>query len=120
MVKDKVRKAFEKYNIFNKAIKVEFAYLFGSVSKKSAGPLSDIDIAVYLSQPSLEQVLGRHLFLSRELKTDRIDLLVLNTAENIILIDKIVREGIVVHEKTPSLRESFELSILHRKLILGR
>lgn len=127
--RDKLREVFKRFNLLDKPVKVEFAYIFGSVSHGTSGPISDIDIAVYLSQkPSLEQELGLHLFLSRELKTDRIDLLVLNTAKNIILMDKIIREGIIVYEKTPFLRESFELRILHeaidfkeqRKLILGR
>lgn len=127
--REKLREAFERFNLLNETIKVEFAYLFGSVSQGTSGPISDIDIAVYLSQkPSLEQELGLHLFLSRVLKTDRIDLLVLNTAKNIILMDEIIRKGIIVYEKTAFLRETFELRILHdaidfkeqRKLILGR
>lgn len=126
---DKLREAFERFNLLNETIKVEFAYLFGSIARGASGSLSDIDLGVYLSQkPSLEQELGLHLFLSRELKTDGIDLLVLNTAKNIVLMDEIVKEGIIVYEKNPSLREFFELRILHeaidfkeqRRLILRR
>lgn len=68
-LKDKLREAFERFNLLNETIKVEFAYLSGSVSQGTSGPISDIDIAVYLSQkPSLEQEPGLHLFLSGSLR----------------------------------------------------
>jgi predicted nucleotidyltransferase len=59
-----------------------FAYLFGSLARKKAGPLSDVDIAVYcregssLPEKKLE-ILGN---LVNILKTDEIDLVVLNRA----------------------------------------
>lgn len=116
-VNDKLKEVFERFNRLQGAIKVDFAYLFGSLPAGLSGVLSDIDIAVYFSQePSLEEELGLHLFLSRELKTDRIDLLVLNTTKKIVLMDEIIRKGILVYEKTPSLREAFELRILHEAI----
>lgn len=129
LLEERLRKTFERFNLLDETIKVEFAYLFGSVSGGNSGAFSDIDIAVYLSiKPSLEQELDLHLFLSRELKTDRIDLLILNNARNIVLMDEIIKKGIVVYEKNRSLRESFETRILHeaidfkeqRKVFLGR
>ncbi len=41
-LKRRLKPAFEKFPA------VKFAYLFGSVAEGEAGPLSDIDIAVYL------------------------------------------------------------------------
>ena len=60
---------------------VQFAYLFGSYAKGKITPLSDVDIAVYLSGSNFSQkrleILGG---LIEVLKTDEIDLVILNTA----------------------------------------
>lgn len=128
-LEDKLREAFQRFNSITDEMKVEFAYLFGSTPLGLSRPTSDIDIAVYLNiKPSLDNELNLHLFLVREMKTDEIDLVVLNTAKNIMLMDEIVRKGIVVYDGNPSLREKFELSVIHqgidfkeqRKVLIGR
>lgn len=84
---------FEKYRD-----KVEFAYLFGSVARDNVQPLSDIDIAVYLSDKIKESMFDISLSLyadfCRVLKRNDIDVLVLNTSTNIILLEDIVRHGV--------------------------
>ncbi len=129
LLKDRLREAFEKFNLLEQPLKVEFAYLFGSIPEGLAGVLSDIDIAVYLNlSPSLDEEIGLHLFLSRFFNTDRIDLVILNTAKNMLLQDDIIRKGVVVYDRNPVLREAFELNVLHntidfkeqRKVFLGR
>lgn len=128
-IKERLREIFERFNLLEQPLKVEFAYLFGSIPEGLSGVLSDIDIAVYLNlKPSLDDELRLHLFLSRALHTDRIDLVILNTAKNIILKDEIIRKGVIVYDSNPLLRESFELRTLHdtidfkdqRKVFLGR
>ena len=52
-----------------------FAYLFGSLTSGMLKPLSDIDIAVYLKKRL--EIIGD---LADILKTDEIDLVILNTA----------------------------------------
>src|SRR4030067_1880439 len=59
-----------------------FAYLFGSFGKGKHFPLSDVDIAVYLKEPSdapekKMEILGTLIDI---LQTDEIDLVVLNSA----------------------------------------
>lgn len=115
--------------IFHKIEEVEFAYLFGSFARGDEFPFSDIDIAVYLSgKASLADELRLYSIIGRELKHDNIDLLILNNTNNIILLEDIVRYGKVVYDRNPSLRESFELRVLHdaidfkyqRKVFAGR
>ncbi len=115
--------------IFHKTEGVEFAYLFGSFARGNEFSFSDIDIAVYLSKkPSLADELKLYSIICRELKHNNLDLLILNDTNNIILLDDIVRYGKVVYDRSPSLRESFELRVLHnaidfkyqRKVFAGR
>jgi len=59
---------------------VLFAYLFGSLSKGRPSPLSDVDVAVFLREGDLSEkrleILGH---LMKILKTDEVDLVILNT-----------------------------------------
>jgi len=89
--------------------KVVFAYLFGGLAKARCGPLSDVDIAVYLSnggntaQEKME-ILGNLIEL---LNTDEIDLVILNTA-SLPLRAKILEEKKVLVDSSPFLRHKFE------------
>ena len=61
---------------------VSFAYLFGGLAKEKPTPLSDVDIAICLSEgvdivERKMEILGRLMIL---LETDEIDLVILNTA----------------------------------------
>lgn len=115
--------------VFGKA-GVEFAYLFGSVAKGEETRLSDLDIAVYLGRgrASLDEELALHADLCRALGTGTIDLVVLNGSRNLILLDEIVRSGRLIYDGNRSLREEFELMVLHdaidfrfqRKVFAGR
>lgn len=77
---------------------IEFAILFGSVARGESGPLSDVDIGIYVSRPldlleigqltaELECALGRD-----------VDLLVLNDVwkHNPALAYRVVIEGVVL------------------------
>jgi predicted nucleotidyltransferase len=69
----------------NKQKRVELAYLFGSVAEGKEGKLSDVDLAVFLDE-SLSKLerFNLQLKLISELtgilKTDRIDLVIMNDA----------------------------------------
>ena len=106
---------WEKY-----AGQVLFAYLFGSSAGSDCGPLSDMDIAVYFAAyggpDRFENGLALHADLCRALKRDDIDLVVLNGASNIMLVEEIVRRGIVLRDEAPDVREDFELAALHRAI----
>jgi len=69
----------------NKQERVKLAYLFGSVAEGREGKLSDVDIAVFLDESlSKKERFNLQLKLISELtsilKTDRIDLIVMNNA----------------------------------------
>lgn len=101
--------------IFQKIEDVEFAYLFGSSARGDEFPLSDIDIAVYMRSGNIhfDDEMRLHSILSRGLKSNNVDLVILNRTKNIIFLEEIVRYGRVVCDNNLSLRESFELNVLH-------
>ena len=86
-----------------------FAYLFGSLAREKAGPLSDVDIAVYLAdrvafaEKKLE-ILGN---LMNILKTDEIDLVVLNKAP-LTLRMKILESKKLIADNAPLVRHRYE------------
>ena len=93
--------------------KVVFAYLFGGLAKARCSPLSDVDIAVYLSHGSnisqtKIEILGNLMEL---LNTDEIDLVLLNTA-SLPLRAKILEEKKVLVDSSPFLRHKFESQTL--------
>ena len=116
--------------VLSKSQNVLFAYLFGSHITRMITESSDIDLAVYLDKkhPDIDDYLSLHVALSRALKTDKIDLLILNNTSNLILLESIVRHGIIVTDKDKDRREAFELYVLHsaidfreqRKAVIGR
>jgi uncharacterized protein len=95
-----------------------FAYLFGSATQKDGYPPSDIDIAVFVRveqiQSHFELKLSLHADISRALKKKRIDLIVLNSTTNLLLLDEILRKGILLIDQDRELREEFELEVLHQ------
>ncbi len=106
---------FEKYRE-----KLIFAYLFGSLATGEADPLSDVDIAVYLGggkrETFFETRLSLYADICRALKSNDVDLLVLNSASNLIIIEDVVRHGVILYDRDPDRREEFELEILHRAI----
>lgn len=100
---------------------VIFAYLFGSQARSdSPYPPRDIDLAVFFEEGSdisfLDAKLNLYATLSRALKIDDIDILALNNATNLILLDEVIRNGVLLFDKDPDLREDFEQRILHQAL----
>lgn len=88
---------------------VVFAYLFGSLAKGKIAPLSDVDIAVYLLEEAglaarKLEILGELTYI---LKTDEIDLVLLNRA-SITLRMKILENKRVIVDNNPFLRHRYE------------
>ncbi len=83
--------------IINEHDNVQFAYLFGSYADGTHNENSDIDIAVYLNDTSLDARLSLQHFLEKACKKD-IDLVVLNTIKNIYLLETILCQGIVIKD----------------------
>lgn len=83
---------------------VRGAYLFGSQVSKTVNQQSDIDIAVYLdkklnTQQRFAQRLGLINNLSRALKTDKIDLVVINDLEAVYFKYVIIKEGKLLYQQ---------------------
>jgi predicted nucleotidyltransferase len=88
---------------------VLFAYLFGGLARGKPSPLSDVDIAIYLSEDAgaLEkkmEILGKLIEL---LATDEIDLVILNSAP-LTLRMKILETKKVIVDNAPFLRHHYE------------
>ena len=90
---------------------IAFAYLFGSLAENRATHLSDVDIAVYLTEGEFEdkrfQILGDLIDI---FKTDRLDLVILNTAP-LMLKMKIIRARRILADNFPYIRNIFESAI---------
>ena len=95
--------------------KILFAYLFGSLARGIPLPLSDVDIAVYLAdnlyvKEDKLDILGKLMDI---LRTDEIDLVVLNTA-GLPLMMNILKNKKIIVDKDPFARHIFE-SLTMRK-----
>ncbi|MDF1613498.1 type VII toxin-antitoxin system MntA family adenylyltransferase antitoxin [Desulfurivibrio dismutans] len=99
--------------------RISFAYLFGSSARGEATAASDLDIAIHCRSSDPEECfiakLDLQADLCRSLGRNDIDILVLNTAP-ILLLDEVVRQGILLHEQEPAAREKFELDTLHQAI----
>ncbi|MDY6849758.1 MAG: nucleotidyltransferase domain-containing protein [Geoalkalibacter sp.] len=78
---------------------VRFAYLFGSHARDDAGPLSDLDVAVFLSPEvsAFDFRLQLMETLARALGTDHLDLVTLNDAPPVLKYE-VIRHGRIVKE----------------------
>lgn len=94
---------------------VIFAYLFGGLSKAKPKPLSDVDIAIYISDETACVQAKKEIVedLVDILKTDEIDLVVLNQS-SLSLSMNVLKKNRILVDKKPTLRHSYE-SLLMRK-----
>lgn len=105
---------------FNSQEYVELAYLFGSTAEDHSGPLSDIDLGVYLSgnltkRKRIEKSLELTAELATLLKTDKIDLVVMNDAFPVINFE-IIKPNIPVFVKDEGFKIDAEKEIMSRYL----
>ena len=91
--------------IFESYPEVKLVYLFGSRANGKTGPLSDYDFAVYLDEKdSLKRfdirlnLMGK---ISSKLKTDAVDLCILNDEYSPEFKYHVVRYGKVIYEVEP-------------------
>lgn len=106
--------------VFERVGCIRFSYLFGSMAKGDVAPLSDIDVAVYLSNGDpgtlFDVKLTLHGDICRALKRNDVDLVVLNTVANEMLIEDIIRHGVVIYDRDPDAREDYEVGALHKAI----
>ena len=92
-------------NIFKKIPQIKLVYLFGSQATDKTGPLSDFDFAIYLDQRDKKKMFDFKFELndkiSQLLKTDKIDIVILNLTESPELKYNIIKEGQLIYEKEP-------------------
>ena len=91
--------------VFAKYPQVKLAYLFGSQANGTAGPMSDYDFAVYLNEKNSQKRFDIRLELMSKLslllKTDDVDVVVINDTESPDLRYNIIKEGKIILEKQP-------------------
>ena len=100
--------------------RVKLAYLFGSIAKGKSGKLSDVDLAVFLDESlsKKEQFNLRLKLLSgmtSVLKTDRIDLVIMNDA-TLSLNYEIIKSNHPLLVRDKGLKIDIEHGILSRYL----
>ncbi len=95
---------------------VKFAYLFGSAASGASGPLSDLDLAVCLDGRlnSFKEHLRLSEALAKALKSEKFDMVVLNSA-TLVLKHEVIKNGIILKEDR-SRRILFETRVLQEYL----
>ena len=96
------------------------AYIFGSVAKGRTHPGSDVDIAVLVSGEVMRSDVFRYrLKLMADLKSglgrDDVDLILLNQAPP-LLAHRILRDGKLILERSPSARVRFQVHTVNQYL----
>lgn len=118
-IEHNVRELFPKLSdYFSTRMDVEFAYLFGSYGLGKEGPMSDVDVAVYLNKRiTKEQYFGVRLQLISDiaqiLKTDEVDVAILNQVD-MVFAYHIVSSRKVLFERDPAERVEYEVRVLDR------
>lgn len=99
------KKIKELRQLFKLYPRIKLVYFFGSTVKGKAGPLSDYDLAFYLDEKDekkmFETKINLAVALSKMLKTDKIDIVILNTVESPELKYNILKEGRLIYKKEP-------------------
>lgn len=91
--------------IFKKYPEVKLVYLFGSQAAGKIGPLSDYDFALYLDEKDSEKRFNLKLELLGKitgmLKTDNVDLVILNDIDAPEMKFNVIKNGILILETEP-------------------
>jgi len=102
MDKKEIKKIKE---IFQKYPKIKLAYFFGSRNRGNFNQESDYDFAIYVQEKDIVKIFDLRLKLmneiSRVLKNDNIDVVVLNDIDNPTLKFEIIKEGTLIYEVEP-------------------
>lgn len=102
--------------VFQKYPELVFVYLFGSRADGSANPQSDIDLAVYVKEPrqfSFMRKLDLHGDCCRALRSDKVDLIVLNQSKNLLLKEQVLRRGVILLNRDPVTHDAYYVKLLH-------
>ena len=106
-------------HVFSANPRVVFAFLFGSLARGEETHLSDLDVAVYVAEPgtfSFYDKLELHGDCCRVLQRNDLDLIVLNQAKNIILLDEVMRDGMLIYSIDDDAVDNFQVKIIHQAI----
>ena len=105
---------------FQKHPEIEVAYIFGSVAQGRNNVLSDIDIAVITDDQQISGKTYRYGYkaeiltdLSKQLKTNKIDLVILNEATT-LLKHRVLYYGKLIYSKNERKRIDFQIDTINR------
>lgn len=91
--------------LFQSKSQIKLVYLFGSQARKTSGPLSDYDFAFYINEKDKKKLFDLKLNLisklSQILKSDKIDVVILNMVESPELKYNIIKDGKLIFEREP-------------------
>lgn len=123
-IKHALQPVFRKY-----PDEILFCYCFGSYAANETTATSDVDLAFFLkpNENSFDFKLALLADVSRSIKRNDVDLLILNDLKNLILAEEIIRKGSLLYETDRDAREDYEVKIIHnaidfraqRKAIMG-
>ena len=109
--KKKLIPIFRRYNVRN-------AYLFGSTASGNNIPESDVDIAVMLPE---KYTVKKRFDIRLKLTTDlnrycggKADVVVLNDTKSLFFQYVIIKEGILLYEKSEEERVDYEMKTMNR------
>lgn len=105
--------------MFSATPQVQSAVLFGSLVTGELTPQSDVDIAIYVQEPSTFSFRDRLALRGdccRALKRNDIDLVVMNQMKNLILLETIIRTNIVIYTTNQNDLDIFFVDMLHRAI----
>jgi len=92
-------------NLFQFYLEIKLVYLFGSQANKTSGPLSDYDFAFYINEKDKKKSFDLKLDLidklSKFLRSDKIDVVILNMVESPELKYNIIKDGKLIFEREP-------------------
>lgn len=122
-IAEKLKPAFER------RAEILFCFLFGSSAAAAASP-RDVDLAVFaLVTPErrVDWMADVHGDFCDALGTNDVDLVHLNSTDNIMLLDEIVRKGSLIFERDADARALFQARVWHegidfkekRKMLMG-
>jgi predicted nucleotidyltransferase len=98
---------------FKSSPNIVFAYLFGGLMREKPSLLSDVDIAVYLDNPKKSDFLQLFHDMTTILRTEELDLVILNDAP-LSLAGRILQNRKILVDKNPFERHKYESLTLRK------
>lgn len=105
--------------VFGKYSELVFVCLFGSLARGNGWETSDVDLAIYVKQQSIfsfSRKLQFHGDCCRVLRRNDVDVVVVNQTRNLLLLEQIIRNGVIILNRDQTILDDFSLKIQHSAL----